>query len=446
MRTGRRPCAGVAPVGARTEIQARALVYRDDRTLRFRGADSRSEAEDASVRLIHRGRWQVDALGYVQARNFANKVISATSYKLVLDQRNTPSTGIGGKIELRPPLGAGHVLRIGADVRRSDGMLSENPYSARTGQVTATRSAGGRTSTAGLFVEDDWTLGALILTGGVRGDRWAIDNGFFREVAAGGGVTDDRRYPDRAGYAGTARGGAVLRAGAAVSLRVAGYTGFRLPTLNELYRPYVVFPVVTEANAGLGLERLKGVEAGVDLTPAPGVTVGVTAFYNRLDDAIANVTIAENLRMRRNVDAIVAKGVELTARAVRGPFTLSASYAYDHSVVRASGAAAALDGFAPAQSPAHAASATLSWRARPGALLSASARYTGRQYEDDLQTDVLPDALTFDTVASAPLGRGVSIVLRAENLLGETIVTRNQSGSIDLGTPRTLWIGLRLGG
>ena len=437
---------GVAPVGARTEIQARALVYRDDRTLRFRGADSRSEAEDASVRLIHRGRWQVDALGYVQARNFANKVISATSYKLVLDQRNTPSTGIGGKIELRPPLGAGHVLRIGADVRRSDGMLSENPYSARTGQVTATRSAGGRTSTAGLFVEDDWTLGALILTGGVRGDRWAIGNGFFREVAAGGGVTDDRRYPDRAGYAGTARGGAVLRAGAAVSLRAAAYTGFRLPTLNELYRPYVVFPVVTEANARLGLERLKGVEAGVDLTPAPGVTVGVTAFYNRLDDAIANVTIAENLRMRRNVDAIVAKGVELTARAVRGPFTLSASYAYDHSVVRASGAAAALDGFAPAQSPAHAASATLSWRARPGALLSASARYTGRQYEDDLQTDVLPDALTFDTVASAPLGRGVSIVLRAENLLGETIVTRNQSGSIDLGTPRTLWIGLRLGG
>ena len=30
-----------------------------------------------------------------------------------------------------------------------------------------------------------------------------------------------------------------------------------LPTLNELYRPFVVFPVVTEANAALENERLE---------------------------------------------------------------------------------------------------------------------------------------------------------------------------------------------
>jgi hypothetical protein len=35
-------------------------------------------------------------------------------------------------------------------------------------------------------------------------------------------------------------------------------------------------------------------------------------------------------------------------------------------------------------------------------------------------------------------------VLRGENLSGETIVTRNQGGSIDLGVPRTLWAGLRI--
>ena len=436
----------VAPIDAITEIQARALIYRDNRTLRFNGADSRSAAQDASLRLIRRGRWQIDAIAYLQARNFANKVISASSYALVLDQRNTPSTGIGGKIELRPPVGPDHVLRIGADVRRSDGMLSEQPYSARTGQITAIRSAGGRTSTAGVFVEDDWTLGALILTGGVRGDRWTITDGFFRETTADGGVTGDRRYPNRAGFAGTARGGAVFRPSEAVSLRAAAYTGFRLPTLNELYRPYVVFPVVTGANAGLRLERLRGAEVGVDVTPARGVTIGITAFANRLEDAIANVTIGPDLRQRRNVDAIAANGIEVTARAAHGPFSLSASYAYDHSVVRARGAAGALDGKTPAQSPAHAASATLGWRARSGAALSAVARYIGRQYEDDLQTDVLPDALTVDAVAGVPIGRGLSLSLRAENLAGETVVTRNQGGSIDLGTPRTLWIGLRLGG
>ena len=97
----------VAPIDSQTEIQARGLVFRDNRTLRFQGADSSSEGEDASVRLIHRGDWAIDALAYVQARNFTNKVISATSFKLTLDQRNTPSTGLGGKIEVRPPVGRG---------------------------------------------------------------------------------------------------------------------------------------------------------------------------------------------------------------------------------------------------------------------------------------------------------------------------------------------------
>ena len=81
---------GVTPIDAETELQARLLVFRDDRTLRFRGADSSSDGNDASVRLIHRGAWPIDALAYVQARNFTNKVVSSTSYKLVLDQRATP--------------------------------------------------------------------------------------------------------------------------------------------------------------------------------------------------------------------------------------------------------------------------------------------------------------------------------------------------------------------
>ena len=36
-------------------------------------------------------------------------------------------------------------------------------------------------------------------------------------------------------------------------------------------------------------------------------------------------------------------------------------------------------------------------------------------------------------------------VERGENLTDTAIVTRNQGGSIDLGVPRTLWIGLRVG-
>ena len=56
-----------------------------------------------------------------------------------------------------------------------------------------------------------------------------------------------------------------------MTLRAAAYSGFRLPTLNELYRPFAVFPVTTNANAALLPERLEGWEAGIDLTPQPGL-------------------------------------------------------------------------------------------------------------------------------------------------------------------------------
>ncbi|MDB5700855.1 MAG: TonB-dependent receptor [Sphingomonadales bacterium] len=435
----------VAPVDAQTELQFRGLMFGDSRTLRFKGADSTSEGQDASVRLIHRGDWQVDALAYVQGRNFSNKVISSTSSRLTLDQRNTPSTGIGGKIELRPPVGPNHVLRIGVDARLAEGKLYEDAY----GAVTIRRNAGGRTSTTGLFVEDDWTIGRLVLTAGVRGDRWTITDGFQRERNAAGVVTLNRNYADRDGIEATGRAGALFRANDTVALRVAGYTGFRLPTLNELYRPFVVFPVTTQANPNLGLEKLRGFEGGVDLTPARGVKVGVTAFYNRLNDAIANVTIStisNNSRERQNVDAVVAKGVEFTAEIKRGPFSFDGSYAFSDSVVRESNVLANLDGKIPAQSPRHVGSATLGWTPRANWLLSGTVRYVGKQYEDDLQKYVMPDALTFDAVARIGLNHHVAIIVRGENLFDETVITRNQgdqSGSIDLGTPRTLWVGFR---
>ena len=432
----------VAPIDADTELQFHGLLFGDNRTLRFRGADSSSEGEDASIRLVHRGGWQVDALAYVQARNFSNKVISATSFKLTLDQRNTPATGIGGKIELRPPVGHDQVVRIGGDVRLADGELFEDAYS-NAGAVTARRNAGGNSSVAGVFVEDDWTLGKLVLTGGARLDRWTLTQGFFRERNGAGVATSTEAFPDRSGTEFTGRAGLLYRPVAAIGLRAAGYTGFRLPTLNELYRPFTVFPVTTQANAGLKPERLRGVEAGMDLTPLPGLTVSGTLFYNKLADAIANVTIGANLRQRRNVDAVEAKGVEANIVWRRGAMMMSASYAYSDSKVRAPGNA--FDGLVPAQSPRHAASATIAWSPKSGPILSATLRYVGDQYEDDLQTDKLAAATTVDLVGKLPIGHDVSAVVRAENVFDAQVMTRNQAGSIDLGTPRILWIGVRFG-
>lgn len=438
---------GVAPLTDEVELQASLRAFEDYRTLRFTGADSSSTGQDASLRLVGRGAWQFDALTYVQLRNFSNVVISANpnlAFRKTLDQRDTPSTGLGGKLEVRPPVGGDHVLRLGADWRVATARLSEDAYSTVTGRVTLRRTAGGRNSDVGLFAADDWTLGDLVLTAGLRADRWSIANGFFREVTAAGVVSTDSRFADHAGWAASVRGGAVWKVAPTLALRAAIYTGPRLPTINELYRPFVVSPITTRANAALRNERAFGYEGGIDWTPSSVATLSLTLFENRVRDAIANVTIGTNLRERQNVDAIRSRGIELSGALKSGAWSLDASLALTDAEVEASGVAAKLNGLRPAQTPVIAASATLGWRPREGWLVSATLRHVGAQYEDDLQTDVLPAATTLDLFAEVPVSPRVSLVLRGENLTDTDIVTRNQAGSIDLGAPRTVWAGVRV--
>lgn len=435
----------VAPLTDTVEVQASALVYDDARTLRFKGADSTSSGQQGSLRFVGHGDWEFDVLGYVQAQDFSNVVISSTSYRKTLDQAKTPTLAVGGKAELRPPVGEDHVLRLGTDVRLSRGNLVEMPYSAQTGFATAFRRAGGKQSDLGFYAEDDWTLGQLVLTAGLRADRWTIRGGYYRELAADGTVNRDTRFADRDGWDLNGRGGVVWNLAPAISLRAAAYTGLRLPTLNELYRPFVVFPVTTQANAALSPERLRGYEAGIDFHPAEALSLSLTAFDNRLKDAVANVTIDDTTRQRQNVDAIRARGIEASGTLALGRVDVSGSLSWTDAEVEASGSQIALDGLRPAQVPRFAASGTLAFAPQGDWRLAATLRHTGAQFEDDLETDVLPAATTLDLFAQVPVAPLVSVVLRGENLFDEIIVTRNQGGSIDLGVPRTLWAGIRVG-
>ena len=409
----------VASIGGENELQLHGLLYRDERTLRFKGADSLSEGADASARLLHRGAWQVDAIAYIQRRNFANVVVSATSFRPVLDQRRTPSTGVGSKLELRPPSLGALQLRFGSDLRIADGKAVEDVISAATGEVTETRTTGGTTRDLGLFAEADAEYGKLLLTAGARADRSTI---------AG-----------RSDWSLTGRVGALLDLGE-VELRATAYSGLRLPTLNELFRPFVVFPVTTEANDELRPEIVRGVEVGANWKPASGASVGVTLFANQLRHAIANVTIGPNLRRRDNVDAIRVYGIEADAATKLGPFDLSASLAFNDSRVRENGS---LDGKRPAQSPRFSGSVTLGWW-NGYSRIAATLRHVGVQSEDDLNTNRLPPATTLGLFASHTLSPQVELNFRAENLFDERVVTRDQEGSIDLGQPRTFWVGLKL--
>jgi len=452
------------PVGEDVNLLVDALGFDDFRVRGIGGNSSTVKGVDSSVRLLGTGRWQWQALGYVQAQTFANTVVALDAARAVatpsLDQYNTPATGLGGKLELRPPVGEHLELRLGIDLRDDSGQTEERSR-FQLGRYTRLRTCGGHNQVAGGYAEVSATpIGSLTLTAGGRIDHWRIAGGFLHEVDAQTfATTIDERPADRSGWEPTGRGGIAFDAAPGLKLRGAAYLGYRLPTLNELYRPFRVGADATASNNALGLERLKGVEISADFHVARAVRLSVTAFVNRLEGAIGNVTAGVGpgtfpevgfvaaggtYRVRRNLDAIVARGVEAEAHVIEGAWRFDASYAYTHARVRASGLAAALNGLSPALTPAHQASATLGWVPWPDALLALTGRYSGDQNEDDLGVRHLADATTLDAIAEVPVAHGVTVVLRGENLTDTLIQSGiSTNGIIDRSTPRTLTIGLR---
>jgi len=99
----------------------------------------------------------------------------------------------------------------------------------------------------------------------------------------------------------------------------------------------------------------------------------------------------------------------------------------------------------PAQTPRHSLAATTAWESKEGAAASVSARYVGSQFEDDLNRQLLPDALTFDATATIPIGPRFAIQARVENLTGRQVVAAiSGAGLVERATPRTIWIGVAL--
>jgi vitamin B12 transporter len=451
----------VAPVSATAELQANLAAFTDERERGTAFSEIGTQGADASLRLVGRGRLPFSALAYLQVRDFSNRFAAVGAGRAAametLDQYSVPSTGVGARFEVRPLTGS-FELRLGADGRETQGRTQEL-FQFVAGSPTRSRLAGGRIRTVGVFAEAGWEQGPLIFTAGARLDRWRITDGRLRERAlATGAPLTVSLFPDRSGWEPTARAGLAWRPTSALTLRTAAYLGWRLPTLNELYRPFRVGADATAANAMLAPERLKGIEAGLVWRPAPNARIGITLFSNRLKKAIANVTLDQGpgtfpgvgfvpaggqFRMRQNVDAVATRGIEIDGSIDFGQFRLAVGYSLADARVDASGAALPLDRLRPAQTPRHSLAATLSWQSPRGAYASATARYMSGQYEDDLNRQHLPGALTFDAGLYLPIGRNLAIEVRGENLSGERVIAGiSGTGIVERSTPRTFWLGL----
>lgn len=460
---------------ASTALSVRASAYDETRGSGLVGARSSASGQLYSATLARspaRDRLGWRAQIWRSESDFANTsvavAIDRASTTPANDQFATPADGWGTNLALRRSgldLVGGRVeWEVGADARYNTGETRERFRNLGRG-FTRDRFAGGDTSVVGAYTEGSWTTDRWLVAGGLRLDGWSTENGRRLERDRATGLpTLDETDPDRSGEVVSARLGVRRDLGrvwsGGLAARAAAYSGFRPATLNELHRPFRVGNDLTEANAALEPETLQGVETGLSWT-GDASSVSVTVFWNRIDDAIVNVTLGQGpgtfpragfvpaggvLRQRQNAGTIEATGIELNAEHRLGDaLTLTAAASITDAEIDGGTAAPQLAGLRPAQAPVFSAAAGADWRTTDRLTLSARARYESRRFDDDLNSRVLDAALTLDARAEFEARDGVVLYVAADNLFDADVqVARTGDAVIGLAPPRTARAGIAL--
>jgi outer membrane receptor protein involved in Fe transport len=396
-----------------TLISARFGAYEEHRNSGLVDAESSANGRTASLTIAHPEDhgglgWRVQA--WLRDVDLTNTSASINSLRASTtetnDQYAVPATGWGTNAALRG-MWSWLNWEVGADARFAEGE-SRELYSTN---LASTRTSGGRSSVAGVYLEsaarfDDW-----LLTAGVRTDEWETANGHLIQT---GVSPTDVRFPSRSGTLPTARFGARYDLSDSLYLRTAAYEGFRAPSLNELYRPFRVGQITTNANPTLTPEELYGTEAGIG-GDSGAFTWQATAFWNQLHNAITNVTTGTNIQTRENAGDINAYGIEADAR-YRINDNVSLTAAFDD-------VNATINGLQPAQAPRWTVTGGVEVRPLRRLTLFADVRYESRRFADDLNTIPLNAGATVDTRVSYAILDAFSLYVYCDNLFNTKIAS-----------------------
>ena len=456
-----------------TALSVRVAAYEEDRGSGLAGARSTASGHGYSAAVArtsgsNRLGWR--ARVWRRESDFANTAVAVASGRIgttpANEQYATPASGWGGNLALRRSgltVGEGRLeWEVGADARFAEGETQER-FRYLAGRFTRDRFAGGETSVVGGYGEGSWTGGPWLIAGGVRLDRWQTTDGHRLERDRATGLpTLDEAYPDRSGDVVSARLAVRRDLAEGLAVRAAAYSSFRPATLNELHRPFRVGNDLTEANATLEPERLQGVETGLSWQGG-GTRLGATVFWNRIDDAIVNVTLGQGpgiivalpragfipaggvLRQRQNAGVIDATGLELTAEHAFAVVTVVGAVSVTDATLDGGSVAPQLTGLRPAQAPVVSATAGVDWRVTERLTVGARARYESRRFDDDLNSRVLDAAVTADGRVDLRLTDGVVLYVAADNLFDEAVeVSATADGVAGFGPPRTLRAGVSL--
>ena len=453
--------------------QGKTLAARASRYYEKRGngtvlTGNDTEAYDANLALsggdlddnLH---WR--AQFYYQKRTFRNLFSSVAQDRAselpALEQFDVPAEAWGGSLVISFTADKGHHILAGIDARAVEGKTRER-FRFVDGSFLKEREAGGRQSFFGVFLEDilQVTTGLRLHMSG-RVDYYHNKNGLRLENDTLTGATlRDERFMDRQDWIGNFKVGLNAEFSEDKRAYFSVYSGFRVPTLNELYRPFRIKNDITEANPALSPERLLGVELGFEWAPADAARFRINIFANDIDNAVANVQLATgpgiiepcgfvptggSCRQRRNLDNIRVAGIELESEfIINDKWRISAVYLYSNAKINESLERPILEGNRLAQTPEHTARVSLDWLPSSRWRSSLQIQINGNQFEDDGNRRRLGAFTTMDFSTSYLFGKNTRFFATVENLLDtEFEIGKASNGIVSIGAPFLASVGMR---
>ena len=360
------------------------------------------------------------AQGYDQTFSSVRSVAAPRDTELLTDLQHVPSQQLGGAAQWTESLKA-QTLIAGFDTQEIIGASDEQLVLAST-----LSAAGGRERSSGIFGQDIFRIKQWTIIAGARWDNWNNFRGSSVQTPQAGGPSTVATFPDRSENSFSPRLSILRPLSSNLSLSLSGYRSFRAPTLNELYRSFQQGTVFTESNAFLRAEKLTGAEAGLRAVGFDRkLESRATFFWNDITDPVTNVTLSAGstiVRQRQNLGRTRSIGVELDgAFHVSRTLEFSAGYQFVHAYVEDS--SASLIGKNVPEVPRN----QFTWEARywspTRVMISVEGRYSGAQYDDDLNTLLLTRYYVMDLFVGRQLPRGVTVYVAGENITNQRYPT-----------------------
>jgi outer membrane receptor protein involved in Fe transport len=430
---------GLFSAGKRTDkvhVWLRGAAYSEERgngtPLQVNTTDWTQISVDAGG-VVGQGVWQATVGGNSQDyyQTFTAVAADRASERLTTKQ----TTGTEHRMangQWTQPFGK-TTLVVGGDYHHTESTVSELRYSVtnvETGPffVGGTEQLGAAYARATIAATNDLTFEL-----GGRGDWWTSE-------------PLDTALPTKSLNFFSPRASVAYRAGRH-ALKGAVYHASRTPTLNELHRGFRAGNVVTNPNPLLEHEALTGFEFGV-LGSYGDISVRSTVFFSDLDNAIANITLtataAQITRQRQNSDLIRARGAEFEIDArVNKSLRVTGQIVFTSSHFRGSKGTPAVEGKDVPQVPVVQGGFALTWVDPRWFTASSQIRFSGEQFDDDLNEFVLGSYGVWDAQVSRAVTRGLTGFLAVENILDQVYDT-GRTPIRTVGWPRTVRVGVRI--